>query len=245
MNKVPSLTIITINKNGGVSLQATIESVLNQTNKNFQWILVDGKSSDESLKIIEKNTQFIDIVLTESTGIYSAMNLGIQYAKADWLLFLNGGDLLANKDIIQKFVDLNKSDVNMVMGDFIKDGVIRRCRAPTINTIYYGMPTCHQAIFYKNLCISYDLKYKFAGDFLLTLNYFNLSDLPLILDYPICVSTSGGVSDKKYVQLGFEYIDICRSKNKFLLGVLYFIVRVSAKWIYTYLPFFYFKIKKR
>lgn len=244
MNQVPSLTIITINKNGGFSLQATIESVLNQTNKNFQWILVDGKSIDESLGIIEKNSKFFDIVLNDSAGIYSAMNLGIQYAKSDWLLFLNGGDLLANENITQKFEDLNKSDVNMVMGGFIKDGIIRRSRTPTINTIFYGMPTCHQAIFYKNLCITYDLKYKYAGDFLVTLNYFYLCNSPLILDYPICISTSGGVSDKKYMQLGFEYIDICREKNKFLPGVVYFLLRISAKWIYSYLPSLYFKIKK-
>ena len=244
MNQVPSLTIITVNKNGGSSLQVTIDSVLNQTSKDFQWILVDGHSTDESFDIIKKNTKCFDVILTDSSGIYSAMNLGMQYAKSDWLLFLNGGDLFTDINIIEKFIALEKSNINMVMGGFIKDGAIRSPRRPDKNTIFYGMPTCHQAIFYKNLCIPYDLKYKFASDFLMTLNYFYLCNSPLILDSPICISTSGGVSDKKYLQLGFEYIDICKSKNRILIGIIYFLMRISAKLIYTHFPKIYFKLKK-
>lgn len=244
MNQVPSLTIITVNKNGGHSLQITIDSVLNQTSKDFQWILVDGHSTDASLEIIKKNTKCFDVILTDSNGIYPAMNLGMQYAKSDWLLFLNGGDLFADINIIEKFIALDKSNINMVMGSFIKDGTIRRPREPDKNTIFYGMPTCHQAIFYKNLCIPYDLKYKFASDFLMTLNYFYLCNSPFILEFPICISTSGGVSDKKYIQLGFEYISICKSKNRFMLGIIYFLVRISAKLTYMYFPKIYFKFKK-
>jgi len=241
---IPQLTIITINKNGGHSLQNTIDSVLRQKNSNFKWILVDGYSSDVSKNIIDDNIDNFDALLFDSNGIYSAMNYGISETVTDWILFLNGGDMLVDSFVIDKFMNISKTSENMVMGGFIKDGIKRSSRRPSTSSIFYGMPTCHQAIFYKNLCINFDIKYKYAGDFLQTLTYFNLLPRPLIVDWPVCISKSGGVSDIYYFRQSFEYLAITWAEGRYALGLYYFILRLIGKFIYTFFPPIYIKIKR-
>lgn len=89
------LSIITVNLNNKDGLQKTIESVISQTCKDFEWIIIDGGSVDGSKDIIEKYSKEIDYWVSESDqGIYHAMNKGILRSHGEYLLFLNSGDYL-------------------------------------------------------------------------------------------------------------------------------------------------------
>lgn len=89
------LSIITINYNDATGLEKTIKSVLCQTFKDFEYIVIDGNSTDGSKKILEKYRDQIDVVVSEpDTGIYNAMNKGASYASGEYLQFLNSGDNL-------------------------------------------------------------------------------------------------------------------------------------------------------
>ena len=90
----PLLSIITVCKNEPF-IEATCKSVVAQTNQGFQWIVIDGASTDNTLEKLEKYKSRIDAFISEEDkGIYHAMNKGISLANGKYLLFLNGGDLL-------------------------------------------------------------------------------------------------------------------------------------------------------
>lgn len=98
-----NLSIITINYNNCEGLKKTIDSVVSQTFRNFEWIIIDGGSIDGSRELIEKySNHFAYWVSEPDRGIYNAMNKGIYQAKGDYLLFLNSGDWLYNKTSLER-----------------------------------------------------------------------------------------------------------------------------------------------
>src|SRR5690606_27175837 len=96
------LTVITVNLNNAQGLSKTITSVLTQTILPFEYIVIDGGSTDNSLDIIERNSAKISYWISEpDKGVYEAMNKGIKQANGDYLLFLNSGDYLINDRVIE------------------------------------------------------------------------------------------------------------------------------------------------
>lgn len=119
------LSIITINYNNAAGLQRTIRSVLSQTNSDFEYIIVDGASTDDSKEILEQlqhskyagNIAFpLTIISEPDTGIYNAMNKGIRMAHGDYCLFLNSGDYLATPDTLQQVVTDFPDGIDIVYG---------------------------------------------------------------------------------------------------------------------------------
>ena len=101
------LSVITICYNIKNDILKTIESVINQTSNDFEWIVVDGASTDGTTDILEQYKSHISHFISEKdTGIYNAMNKGIQSASGEYLLFLNGGDCFASNDIVEEFNNL-------------------------------------------------------------------------------------------------------------------------------------------
>jgi glycosyltransferase involved in cell wall biosynthesis len=102
----PLVTVITVTFNAQAMLESTIQSVLNQTYDNIEYIIVDGGSHDDTLAIIKQYDFGIDLWLSESDrGLYDAMNKGIRQASGDWLNFLNAGDTFDSPSIIRVLVD--------------------------------------------------------------------------------------------------------------------------------------------
>ena len=97
------LSIITINYNNLAGLQKTIESVVSQTFRDFEWIVIDGGSVDGSRELIERYANSFSYWVSEpDKGIYNAMNKGIVVAKGDYLLFLNSGDWLCDEMALER-----------------------------------------------------------------------------------------------------------------------------------------------
>ena len=97
------LSIITINLNNREGLQKTIESVLKQAFKDFEYIVIDGGSTDGSRELIERYSDRFSYWVSEpDSGVYNAMNKGIRKAKGDYVLFLNSGDFLIEKEVLGK-----------------------------------------------------------------------------------------------------------------------------------------------
>lgn len=121
------LTIITINYNNAVGLTKTINSILNQICKEFEYIVIDGASTDGSIEVIrslEKSfTSRFKWVSESDNGIYDAMNKGIQNASGDYLQFLNSGDCLAADDVTGKMISVleKKGRPSILYGNMIKD----------------------------------------------------------------------------------------------------------------------------
>jgi glycosyltransferase involved in cell wall biosynthesis len=116
---VKKISIITINLNNAVGLEKTITSVLTQTFTDFEFIIVDGNSTDNSLEIIKKYNQQISFWLSErDNGIYNAMNKGIKIAKGNYLLFLNSGDFLNGKKALENFTNNTNFKGDIIYGDY-------------------------------------------------------------------------------------------------------------------------------
>lgn len=114
------LSIITINYNDAKGLKKTIESVVSQTWKEFEYIVIDGGSTDESQLVIDNHKAHIAYSVSEKDkGIYNAMNKGIKQAKGKYLLFLNSGDALLNAAVLEAAKENLSSDVSFVCGHMV------------------------------------------------------------------------------------------------------------------------------
>lgn len=111
-----TLSIITINLNKAQGLLKTMQSVFSQTYHNFEYLVIDGDSKDESVSLIKKYDKNISYWVSESdNGIYNAMNKAIQKATGDYCLFLNSGDFLYNDNSVMNFVNGNFSQ-DLIVG---------------------------------------------------------------------------------------------------------------------------------
>lgn len=107
------VSIITINYNNKIGLEKTLQSITNQSSNDFEYIVIDGNSTDGSKDVLDKYADDIDIVVSESdSGIYNAMNKGIKKSSGEYLLFINSGDILYSKTVIESVLpDLNTADI--------------------------------------------------------------------------------------------------------------------------------------
>lgn len=174
----PKFSIITVTCNAGKVLEDTIQSVITQTWRNIEYIIIDGASTDKTPDIIEKYRPYIHTVVSEpDRGIYDAMNKGLALATGDYLCFLNAGDTLHEDDTLASMVQSihSKALPDVMYGETaLVDGQrhflrMRRLSAPgrlTWKSFRQGMLVCHQAFFAgRRLAEPYDLRYRFSSDF--------------------------------------------------------------------------------
>jgi|ERR1035437_5401339 glycosyltransferase involved in cell wall biosynthesis len=148
------LSIITVNLNNKNGLADTISSVISQTVSFFEFIIIDGASTDGSLELINENQERISFWLSEPDyGIYHAMNKGIRAAKGEYLLFLNSGDFLVNRDVLNNVFNVEMSeDIVYGQSHISKDNkVIYNTPHPDKLTLefFYTRTISHQAAFIK------------------------------------------------------------------------------------------------
>ena len=176
----PTFSIITVTYNAEKVLEETIQSVIAQTYRNVEYIIVDGASKDNTLKIIEKYQEHISIMVSEpDKGLYDAMNKSIRMATGNYLCFLNAGDKFHEKGTLQRIAEtLNDKELPDVIygetaivdekGNFLH---MRRLSTPkhlTWKSFKQGMLVCHQSFLAKRELVlkePYDLQYRFSADF--------------------------------------------------------------------------------
>lgn len=168
------LSIITINFNNALGLQKTMESVFAQTCKNFEYIVIDGASSDGSAEYIRNNADKLTYWVSEKdTGIYNAMNKGIRAAKGEYVLMLNSGDYFVDECVVGHILpELNRTDI--VQGNTIMlfDKKKYRCRGYGKSDISFLEAQqghfLHQASFCKKTLFEqycfFDESYRYVAD---------------------------------------------------------------------------------
>lgn len=173
----PKFSIITVTYNAENVLEDTIESVITQTYKNVEYIIIDGASTDGTLAIIEKYKERIRVISEPDKGLYDAMNKGIKLATGDYLCFLNAGDSFHEDDSLQLMVhSIHGSELpDILYGETaIVDNArhflhMRRLSAPerlNWKRFKQGMLVCHQAFFPRHTLLEpYNLDYRFSADF--------------------------------------------------------------------------------
>jgi len=147
---MPKLSIITVNLNNTKGLQKTIESVAKQTFTDYEYIIIDGGSTDGSVDIIKKHADKITYWVSEpDRGIYDAMNKAIKVAKGEWVYFLNSGDGLVNRSVLDFFLNNILIVEDFVYGNILLDDYILKYPEKLTFFFFYTNTICHQAIFIK------------------------------------------------------------------------------------------------
>ncbi len=169
------ISIITVVYNGEDFLEKTIKSVINQTYKNIEYIIIDGNSTDKTTDIIEKYENKIDVWISEKdSGIYDAMNKGARLANGDFIIFMNSGDNFYEVETIENIVKKISSENSMYFGRAkIKNKQISWLYPPEKYMpenielwLKKALPN-HQAMFFPKSfykSTKYNLEYKIGSD---------------------------------------------------------------------------------
>ena len=241
------ISIITATYNSAATVRDTIESVLRQTYSDYEYIIKDGGSKDDTLSICrEYEPKFggrMKIISAPDKGIYDAMNIGIEVAAGDVVGLLNSDDFYTSNDVLQVIADtFLKNDIDAVYGDihFVKDGAldkqVRYYSSALFKRRYMrlGLMPAHPSFYCKKACYEkygyFDTSFKIAADFenLLRLIFKGRIKTKYIKKDFVTMRTGGastaGFSSRKTIMKehlsGFKKNGIY--SNAFLLSLRYF-----------------------
>lgn len=172
-------SIITVCKNAAATIEQTIQSVISQTYRNIEYIVVDGLSTDETLPIVKRYRQHIDVLISEKDhGIYDAMNKGLGAATGDIISFLNANDYMFDEKSIEcvaSFINEHRPmNIDVYYGGVLvfdyqkRNGFVWKS-APISSFFIHNQPLSHPATFYTRAAFEkngkFDTSFRIMGDY--------------------------------------------------------------------------------
>ena len=241
--KTPTLTIITICYNIKDEIERTCKSIIDQTWQDFEWIVIDGGSTDGTVDVLKKYADRIDVLISEpDKGIYNAMNKGIKLAHGEWLNFMNGGDCFAANDVLEKVFKNKEYDADILYGNMNfckKRKTVSQMQYPhQVDKIYFHDGRIgHQAAFIKyNLFEKYGLyneKYKIASDWEKWIIFTENNCVFQHLDFIVCNFDIEGISSTNltcsYKEIASVLADFYSQKSKYYLFGFIPLLKIEEK----------------
>lgn len=219
--QLPLFTIITVVYNAVDHIEQTIQSIQKQTYKNFEYIIIDGDSTDGTLDVIKCYLDNISILVSEKdNGIYDAMNKGLKLAKGRYISFLNAGDWynIHSLEKIQEQIFLNQ-ELEIIYGDLLFIRGRSKIYWKSNRGKHLGEYIPHPAMFIKrelHLTCLYNLNYSIAADSDAIIRLFSKALQTKYIEYPITCFLAGGKSSN-FVRAQYENFHI----NKKYFGLSY------------------------
>ncbi|MEA3460627.1 MAG: glycosyltransferase family 2 protein [Bacteroidota bacterium] len=174
MNSSPKISVITVVFNGEQYIGRTIESVLAQTYKEIEYLIIDGKSTDQTLDVIGSYDGIHKVISEPDKGLYDAMNKGLKLATGDYVWFLNSGDQIYRNDTVETLVAglTGRPDMiyggTMIIDESQNEVGDRRLKPPaqlTWRSFRQGMIVCHQSMLVKREeAPEFNLDYRLSAD---------------------------------------------------------------------------------
>jgi glycosyltransferase involved in cell wall biosynthesis len=195
------LSIITINYNNAIGLRKTIESVLNQTFRDYEYIIIDGGSTDGSIDVIKEYVDKIDYWVSESDkGIYNAMNKGVAVAHGEYTNFLNSGDYYCNNNVLNEIFE-KKLIAGIVCGNVITDNrnLLQSPKYVSLNTFIMGSIPHPSSLIRRTLLLNhpYDESEPIKGDWVFLMKELIIDNVSYQhLDNIIVVFNTDGISSR-------------------------------------------------
>ena len=204
-----TVSIITVVKNHEKGLRTTLESILEQTFTDWELIIVVGDSNDLTAEIAQHASldTRVSVIWQKSKGIYPAMNLGIQNAKGEYVVFMNAGDIFYLPDTLKRFINIAREcNVGVVIGGYRLDDyekreyVFRKLRLSPLRFAFTRRGGCHQSMIYNLAQVKalggYNCEYLLSSDYDLTLKVIGVSGG---LRYPEVMASvePGGISHRQ------------------------------------------------
>ncbi len=225
------ISIITATFNSAKTLKDTIQSVLRQTNKDFEYLIIDGGSTDETIDIVKSyESEFsgrLKWVSEKDQGIYDAMNKGIKMASGDVVGILNSDDYFTSDDILQTVDNAFKShEIDAIYGDihFIRDGNPQKCVRYYSSRMFrpfwlrFGFMPAHPSFYCKREIFDkaglYSLDYKIGADYEMMVRLFKRHKIKsLYVNKDFVTMRTGGASNnnvRSRLTLIEEDVKACR-----------------------------------
>lgn len=225
------ISIITATFNSAKTLKDTIQSVLRQTNKDFEYLIIDGGSTDETIDIVKSyESEFsgrLKWVSEKDQGIYDAMNKGIKMASGDVVGILNSDDYFTSDDILQTVDNAFKShEIDAIYGDihFIRDGNPQKCVRYYSSRMFrpfwlrFGFMPAHPSFYCKREIFDkaglYSLDYKIGADYEMMVRLFKRYKIKsLYVNKDFVTMRTGGASNnnvRSRLTLIEEDVKACR-----------------------------------
>ena len=172
----PLISIVTITFNAAGELAPTMRSMHEQTFQDFEHLIIDGASSDNTLEIARSmGGKSLRILSEPDKGLYDAMNKGLKMARGKYVLFLNAGDAFHSPAVLAAYGREAKNGADIIYADTIIVDSERNFIAPrhlsapsllSFHSFSKGMLVCHQAFMVrKAIAPSYDVQYRFSADY--------------------------------------------------------------------------------
>ena len=254
-NSKPLISVITVVLNGEKYLEETISSVLKQTYENVEYILIDGKSTDRTLDIIQKYDHLIDFWVSEKdSGIYNAMNKGITLSRGDFVGFVGSDDYLYTNTLTKLANAARKGPIDYTVGpvDLIKKNKKFHDKISILpnflenKRFIYDMATHHLSFYINKKIINklgvFDEKFKIRSDFDMTISVISMGKNYYKFPDSVGAFRQGGVSGsyqsyfETYYILRKHGISMTKSiSNVFLSIVKLFIIKNFPSFIVKWL----------
>lgn len=203
------ISIVTVCRNAAPLLQRTIGSVLSQTFRDFEFIVVDGASTDSTPSLLHTYAPQIDCLLSEpDDGIYDAMNKGVRLASGEWVIFMNAGDSFASGDTLAELAASAveaSADCDVIYGDVLKGDYSQEQPEETLRVAQpphqsHRMIFCHQSSMTRRQALlghPFDTAHRFSADFKLFKTLMHEGRGFRKVDYPVARFDTGGISNRR------------------------------------------------
>lgn len=242
----PVVSVVTVCFNSAATLAATLQSVVEQTLKDIEHIVIDGGSDDGTLQVTERFRAGLAHVVSEPDhGIYDAMNKGLALARGNIVCFLNADDVYAHDAVLADVAEaMNQHRLDALFGDVVffrnaePDRVVRRYRSRHFrpSTIGWGWMPAHPALFLRREVFErmghFRTDYRIAGDFEFVARVFSKNDLNYRYHPQVLVRMRmGGISTagwRSRVLLNREVLRACR-ENGIRTNMLKILAKYPAK----------------
>lgn len=237
MNDLVSIIIATYNSKA--TIYKALESVYEQSYQEWECIVVDGCSKDNTLEIVleyeQKDNRFRHISEPDK-GVFDALNKGVMLTKGEWIYVLGSDDRLY-PDALENAMNIKEEDSVVLYGDAVADfggGVIRPIRTKPVSFMKYNMITSHQAMLVRksemNKFGNFDLQFKLCADFDFFQKIYLAGAKFQYLKCPIAYYGMEGLSNGFSFKNDWDKYKVCK-KNKSNACPLFFFILDETKWI--------------
>lgn len=250
MNKI---SIITVCLNSEKTIEKTINSILDQDYPNKEIIIIDGQSTDRTLEIINKYKNDIKIIISErDSGLYFAMNKGIQLAQGEIIAILNSDDIFYDNNVLKNIVNCFSDHLNAeiilsdtyIVNNLEDKKIIRKYRIRNFKEwhLRLGISPPHPSCFVKKRVYLqhgfFDIIFKYASDFELLFRFLYKKRIKFTkLNMPTTLMSLGGLSNRNFLSIinSSKEINLAINKNGYYSNLFIVLLRLPYKLIQYFL----------